>query len=113
MRPLCLYFYLLCFPAILFILTNCTQNYAHRFNEVMTVIVKYSACVQLHKLMLIVVMKPKQRFKVVLSKKKGKSRCVLFNAYCIGAGEMFPNNHIAKLPSGLALVCSQKTCLLR
>ena len=37
----------LCFPAILFILNDCAQNDAHKFTEIMTVIVKYCECVQL------------------------------------------------------------------
>ena len=34
------HFYLLYFPAIPFILTDYPQNYAHKFNEIMIVIVK-------------------------------------------------------------------------
>ena len=37
----------LCFPVIPFIITDYTQNYARKFNEVMIVIVKSCACVQL------------------------------------------------------------------
>ena len=65
MRPLCFYFYLLCFLEIPFIVTDYAQNYAYKLNEIR------------------IAMKPKIQSCNI---RKEQSRSELkFNAYGIGA----------------------------